>query len=194
MTNIKNEIDLESIISIAREYEDRSQDIEITKAQLVANMKDYGFTLADLENTWTKYRDGSIQTEEDIDKFLDLMRLNLASVKIKGKRLDDDQIDEIIEQFQQSSRDNRRMYNGTCMGTIKNEVTWMGQATSFQAKLRVMFTPPKAGRQNAVSSDSTKILNKLKEIEKILQKTKGIDSVDIPETLDIIKKLKPKFQ
>ena len=187
---------LHTISLTAQIFYDRGKQYEASKEKLSAALIKYGFTLENLRGTWTTYRRGEL-TNVERSMFWDAMFVSLSSVKIKGKRLSEVEVREIMSHFEAASRDNRKMYNGTPMGTIKNEVTWMGQATSFYTKsIKKLVTEPndKNNMRNPALTQHANIINKFDQLCRMIKKLDPSNkSNDINAIIMALEEQKNKF-
>lgn len=185
---------LQNVVKTARSFVDADIKLIDAREKLAEQLTAHGFTEDNLRGTWTTYRRGEL-TNVERSMFWDAMFVSLSSVKIKGKRLNEIEVREIMSHFEAASRDNRKMYHGTPMGTIKDTVTWMGQATSFYTKsIKKMVAEPNDKKERTKSPAEVLVAKKLAEIEKILQSTNNIDGVDIPTMVQLVQEMKTKFK
>jgi hypothetical protein len=185
---------INNVVKTARSFVDADIKLGDARAKLAEQLTAHGFTEDNLRGTWTTYRRGEL-TNVERSMFWDAMFVSLSSVKIKGKRLNEVEVREIMSSFEAAARDNRKTYQGTPMGTIKDTVTWMGQATSFYTKsIKKLVAEPKDKKERTKSPAEVLVAKKLAEIEKILQSTNDIDGVDIPTMVQLVQEMKTKFK
>jgi hypothetical protein len=125
-------MNIDTLIAFGRKAFDDGAKAEISRAALIDSLIAAGFTYANTAAYTDKDVKAGKVSNENIAHRGQLGLIAVASIKIKGKRLSDDD----LAKFADDGVSNKVLLAGTAKGNISGETTWKGNATSWLSKVR----------------------------------------------------------
>jgi S-adenosylmethionine/arginine decarboxylase-like enzyme len=123
---------LAQIVGLSRKAFDDGARADVSRLALIDGLIGAGYTFANTASFTDKdVREGKV-TNENRTFRESLMWICAATVKIKGKRM----TDADLQKFTDEGVSNKVMLSGTPKGNISKTVTWKGNATSHLGKIR----------------------------------------------------------
>jgi len=178
---------IDALIAIGRKAFDDGAKAEVSRAALIDGLIAAGFTYANTAAYTDKdAKSGKVSNENKAHRD-QLGLIAAASIRIKGKRLSDDD----LAKFADDGVSNKQLLAGTAKGNISGETTWKGNATSWLGKVRLDLearekaaADPVSGTPRTPTSDTDIMLGYL---QKAYTKTFK-DSVDLKCDLQDLQK------